>query len=92
MCLAIPMRITELDGATARVEAGGLSYAANVSLLPGIAAGDYVLVHAGFAIQKLDREDAEERLRLFALWAGEDGETAEAGTWTDNAGGGDAKA
>jgi hydrogenase expression/formation protein HypC len=64
MCLAVPMKIIARDGDTATVEAGGVRYPASLRLLPQATTGDFVLVHAGFAIQKLDVADAEETLRL----------------------------
>lgn len=64
MCLAVPMRILIRDGESGTVESGGVRYSASFRLLPDAAVGDYVLVHAGFAIQKLDVRDAEETLRL----------------------------
>ena len=66
MCLAIPMRIVETDGASARVEVEGTSTDANVSLIENPSAGDYVIIHAGFAIEKLDEVEAKKRIALFA--------------------------
>jgi len=65
MCLAVPAKIIELEGARATVEVPGNQFAADVSLVPGVKPGDYVLVHAGFAIEHYTREDAEEILRLY---------------------------
>jgi len=65
MCLAVPARIVELDGARATVEVPGNRFSADVSLVPGVRVGDYVLVHAGFAIERYRTEDAEEILRLY---------------------------
>ena len=65
MCLAIPMKIIERTGDVGTVEAGGMQYQASFRLLPDVNVGDYVIVHAGFAIQKLDVQDAEETIRLF---------------------------
>jgi hydrogenase expression/formation protein HypC len=65
MCLAIPMKIIQKEGERAMVEAGGLQYEVNLSLLPEAGPGDFVLVHAGFAIQRLDEKEAGETL---ALW------------------------
>lgn len=62
MCLAVPMKITEINGNRAVCELDGLSRGANLSLLPGANVGDYVIIHAGFAIQKLDVRRAEETL------------------------------
>ncbi len=65
MCLAIPMRIIKKQGAKAQVEAGGLQYEVDLSLLPEAEINDYVLVHAGFAIQIMDRKEADKTLALF---------------------------
>ncbi|MFA5356329.1 MAG: HypC/HybG/HupF family hydrogenase formation chaperone [Candidatus Omnitrophota bacterium] len=64
MCLAIPMRIIQAAGDFAEVEAGGLMRTVNIQMLPGIRKGDYVMVHAGFAIERLDPEKAKETLRI----------------------------
>ena len=66
MCLAIPTQITEIDGSRCKVELQGNVIEADVSLIDTPAVGDWILVHAGFAIEKLDAEDAMETLRLFA--------------------------
>ena len=64
MCLAIPMQLKSRDGDEGVVENGGLSYKVSLRLLPEVAIGDYVLVHAGFAIQKLDLVEAEATINL----------------------------
>lgn len=64
MCLGIPMRVKKIKGKLARVEAGGLLRQINIQMLPKTKRGDYVLVHAGFAIQKVDPKMAKETLRL----------------------------
>ena len=64
MCLAIPMKIKKIKAEFAEVESGRLIRTVNIQMLPGIKAGDYVLVHAGFAIQKVDAEKAKQTLRL----------------------------
>ncbi len=64
MCLAIPMRVTAVDGATATVEQEGVSHDVRVDFVPEVRVGDYVLVHAGMAIECVDAEDAAETLRL----------------------------
>ena len=71
MCLAVPMKLVQINGDTAAAEIGGVRREVNVQLLEGAGVGDYVIVHAGFAIQKLDREDAEETLKLFREMADE---------------------
>lgn len=60
MCLAIPMQVVELDGHTARCTAGGVRREVSLYLLPpgSVAAGDFVIVHVGYAIQKLAAEEA----------------------------------
>ncbi len=64
MCLAIPGKIVEISGSAARVDIEGVVREANISLLPDAKVGDYVIVHAGFAIEKYDEEDAKETLKL----------------------------
>jgi hydrogenase expression/formation protein HypC len=64
MCLAVPGRITELRGRIAVVNIEGVTRKADVSLVPDAEVGDYVIVHAGFAIEKYDEEQAKESLRL----------------------------
>jgi hydrogenase expression/formation protein HypC len=64
MCLAIPMKIMSKDGHSATVEAGGVSREINLRLLEDARVGDYVLVHAGFAIETIDEHEAEETLKL----------------------------
>jgi hydrogenase expression/formation protein HypC len=65
MCLAIPALVTSINGDLAQVDFGqNVLREVNVSLVDA-KIGDYVLVHAGYAIQKLDKEDALETLRLF---------------------------
>ncbi len=65
MCLAVPMRIVEMSGSRAVVELGGVRREASLDLLEGAAVGDYVIVHAGFAIEKLKPEEAQKTLDLF---------------------------
>jgi hydrogenase expression/formation protein HypC len=66
MCLAIPSRIVSTDGITAVVDVCGARREANLMLMPEeVAPGDFVLVHAGFAMQVVDRETAEESLKFF---------------------------
>lgn len=66
MCLAVPMKIVEMKDMDATVELGGVRRPISLSLLSenSLQIGDYVIVHAGFAIQKLDDDDARERLIL----------------------------
>ncbi|MFA5162683.1 MAG: HypC/HybG/HupF family hydrogenase formation chaperone [Elusimicrobiales bacterium] len=64
MCLAVPGKIVRLDGAGAEVDFGGVTRHASVDLVPDAKPGDYVIVHAGYAIQILPQDDARETLRL----------------------------
>lgn len=64
MCVAIPSKIVEIDETTATVAVGGSRILARLDLVEGAKVGDYVLVHAGFAITLLDAEDARETLSL----------------------------
>ena len=65
MCLAIPSEIVEIKDQMATIDISGVRRDVSLLLLPEQAmVGDYVLVHAGFAIQKIDREAAEEALKL----------------------------
>ena len=71
MCLAVPGRIVEISGRTARVDyGGGLERDAGLDLLPAAAVGDYVLVHAGYAISRLDEKEALETLRILSEMGG----------------------
>jgi len=64
MCLALPMRITAVDGVVATIVATGLEQRCSVLLVPQAGVGDYVLVHAGFAINLIDEAEARETLEL----------------------------
>ncbi len=65
MCLAIPAEIVAIDGELAQVKVGDMVRKASLTLLPEAAViGDYVIVHAGFALHKVDPVEAEESLRL----------------------------
>ena len=64
MCIGVPCQIIEIQDYMATIEIGGVQRKARLDLLDDVAVGDYVIIHAGFAIQKLDAEDALETLRL----------------------------
>jgi len=65
MCLAIPSKIVKIDNMVATVDVYGARRDVNLMLLPEEAAiGDYVLVHAGFALQKVEQDIAEESLKM----------------------------
>ena len=65
MCLAVPLRIKELNGSDAIVERDGVSRKVKVNFIREPKVGDYVMVHAGFAIEKVDEKQAEEDLEAF---------------------------
>lgn len=65
MCLSIPARVDSIEDDMAMVSVGGVNYRASLQLLDDVAVGDYILLHTGFAIQKISPEEAEETLRLF---------------------------
>jgi hydrogenase expression/formation protein HypC len=64
MCLAIPMRLIEIDGTIAVAEVDGVTRQVRLDLLPEAVLGDYVLIHAGLAIARVDAEHAAETLAL----------------------------
>ena len=64
MCLAVPAEVKSIEGHMATVDYGGVSRTANISLVEA-KVGDYVIVHAGYAIQVMDREEAEKTLVIF---------------------------
>jgi len=67
MCLAIPARIVELlAGDQCRVELGGVRKEISLALVDGAAVGDYVIVHVGYALTRLDPEEAAQTLALIA--------------------------
>ena len=66
MCLAIPVRIKSINGIEAEVEIGGITRKTSLMLTPEAKVGDYVLLHAGYAINILDQAEAEETLAIFA--------------------------
>lgn len=64
MCLAFPMKITEINDELANVAIGDIKSTVSVALIDGVKKGDYVLVHAGIAIEKIDQARAEEILTI----------------------------
>ncbi|HUN92977.1 MAG TPA: HypC/HybG/HupF family hydrogenase formation chaperone [Burkholderiaceae bacterium] len=67
MCLAIPARVTEiLEDGRAIVDLGGVRRPISLALVEDCRIGDYVIVHVGYALGKLDAEEAERTLALFA--------------------------
>ena len=67
MCLAIPVCVDELlDDGGAMADIGGVRKRIDVSLVDDLAVGDYVILHVGFALKKLDKDEAERTLAMFA--------------------------
>lgn len=64
MCLGIPMKVLKIEGNKAICEHGGVSIEAYLDMLEDVTVGDYVLIHAGFAIKRLSEEDAQETINL----------------------------
>lgn len=64
MCLAVPMKLIKLNGVTGVVELGSLHKEIGLQLLEDVKVGDYVIVHAGYAIKILDEKEAAETLTL----------------------------
>lgn len=72
MCLAVPMKVVEITDGTAICEIDGVRREGSLMMVDDVAVGDYVLLHAGFAIEKIDPEEAQKTLDIFreALDAG----------------------
>ena len=67
MCLAVPMRVKSVgESGTATVEFGGIIKKVNIQLLKNVKPGEYLLIHAGVAIEKVDREEAKKTLELLS--------------------------
>ena len=64
MCLAIPAKIVEIDNDMATIDVEGTRRQASLLLIENPSLGDYVMVHAGFAIHKIDEAEALESLRI----------------------------
>jgi hydrogenase expression/formation protein HypC len=65
MCLSVPAKVIAIEGDMAKVTVGEAEYRASLQMLDDVAVGDYVLVHTGFAIQKISEEEALETLQTF---------------------------
>lgn len=64
MCLSIPAKIVTIDGDMAEVSVGGTFFKAGLHMIEDPKPGDYILLHAGFAIQKISEQEAEETLKI----------------------------
>ncbi len=64
MCLSIPAQVIKIEGQMADVSVGGAIFKAGLHMVEDVIAGDYILIHAGFAIQKISEKEALETLSL----------------------------
>ena len=64
MCIGIPAEVISIDGNIGEISVGGAKRQVGLELVEGVQVGDYVIIHAGFAIQKINQAEAEETLRL----------------------------
>ncbi len=69
MCLGVPGKVIEIEKNVAKVDVGGLLREVSLDLCPDVSVGEYVLIHTGFAIQKVDEEEAKETLELLSQLA-----------------------
>lgn len=65
MCLSIPAKVESIEGEMAVVSVGGTTYNASLQMVEDIKIGDYVLLHTGFAIQKISEDEALQTLKIF---------------------------
>jgi len=65
MCIAVPMKIININGDMATVEAKGVERMVNLSLVPDLKINDRVIIHAGFVIERLTDEEADERENIW---------------------------
>lgn len=64
MCVAVPMKVVEVSEYSCVAEIDGVRKSASLMMLDGVKPGDYVMIHAGFALERIDPKAAEETLRL----------------------------
>ena len=64
MCLSLPVKVEEINGSKARVSFGGNEYHADIRLLEDVSPGNYILLHAGFGIQKISEQHALETIEI----------------------------
>lgn len=64
MCLSVPALVVAIEGQMADVSVGGAIFRAGLHMVENVKTGDYILLHAGFAIQKISKEEALETLNL----------------------------
>ncbi len=66
MCLAIPAEVMSIDDEMAQVSVGGVKKTVSLALVDDVNVGDYVLIHVGYALNKISPEEAEKTLEMFA--------------------------
>ena len=64
MCLSIPAEVLEINKNRAKVSVGGVIYNSSLDLIDNVKIGDYILLHAGFAIEKIDKKEAKTTLSM----------------------------
>lgn len=72
MCVAVPVEVIEIKEHEALVDFGGVKKLINIDLVYDLKVGDFVLLHAGCAMQKVDKEEAERTLEIFRALADND--------------------
>lgn len=73
MCLAVPGKVVKIEGNKATTDFGGARREVNISMLEDVKLGEYVIVHVGYAIQKLSEEEALESIKIWEEILGEEG-------------------
>lgn len=76
MCLALPAEIIAIEGETATVDIDGAQIPVSLAFLEGVAVGDFVVVHVGYALSKIEPELAKEQLELMKAGAAQEGALA----------------
>ena len=69
MCVAVPAKIVKINDKNAEINSMGVIKIIDISLVPEVKPGDFVIVHAGFAIQIVDKDEAQKILELFDTYA-----------------------
>jgi len=67
LCLAIPAKIIKIKGEIAEVDIGGIRKETSIALVKDVKEGDYVLIHTGYAIAKINEEEAKELIELWKM-------------------------
>ncbi len=78
MCLAVPAHIISIDGTKALAEMSGVKKEIDITLTPEVVSGDWVVVHVGFALQRIDPQKALETLEAMRVAGGSNNQTADA--------------